>query len=599
MTGMYVYRRSIVSILILFLLSLIFGFYTCTDMFRSDIVPPAAFIVSPLDGAYGLQGTVPIQIKLYDNSAIEYVDFYIDNVKIARLKRKPFTYYWNTNFWNSTIDHRIYIEAFDEYGNSAFSDVIEVSVALGALTGPVNTYPGNDALISSENLTLHWKGQKNASLYHIEISTAPDMSEPVITEQTADTSYQLTLERNQYYFRVRAEISIDDTTQYFTAYSEVHRFFIGERIFIQHLEGEASEWGEYIFQNPDSSYRIVATKRIYLSGGTRYRLLIKDLDILGNLRRQDEYYFFQKPYAAAQIDNNIVLASYNLFNKAIWMSIDTSGTILWQNVLEEDSRAKALTTGSSGDIYTIAEKLTSGDSLSVNLIQMGTDGTIFYDRQLFMYPRGQFDTHWDIVENSSGNFFLAGDRGLIMHLYEVTAGGDIIQQHTYDESSKYQLVSLENSDYGEILIIANQLFGNVGSYNDQLYNVDNSDGVILHVDASGNLVGRDLFDGSGLEMIVSVKKTSDGGFILSGSTDSRRFGLNDIWVSRLNGDFSEQWSCYYGKTMNNFGAGICETFDGGYIFTGTITSYTSGVNADIICVKTDENGRTIRNWFLE
>lgn len=558
---------------------------SCTDMFRSDIVPPAVFIINPMDGASSLSGNIPIQVKVYDSSPIDYVDFYIDGVRVARVKNEPFTYYWNTNFWQTSSVHRIYVDACDEYGNSTLSAPVEVTLKVSKLEGPQGLYPADNALVSSETVPFRWTSQCNAALYRLEISTTPDMQYLDVVEELADTSIQIHLTRNRYYWRVRAELALDDSVYYSTNYGQTQCMYIGERIFIKQYKWPAQEWGEFIFQQSDSSYRIIATNRIVRVDEIRYQLFLIDTDLLGNQRRTEEYVFFQEPYAAVQSNGKTVIAGYNLSNQATWIALDSSGIVQWQTTLDETSAAKALLVGEAGELYSIAESTTLKDSVSVEFVRMSTDGSIISRQPLFNHSPNS-ETRWFLAKNTGGGYLLYGDPGNNLQLYLINEDGNIVKRYVYGDESPMQAISVENNN-GTIFLFANSL--------DSV----NGDGIIIKVDAAGNELSRNVVGGADRDLFRAVCKTADGGFILTGCTKSGSYGLSDIWIVRLNADGAEIWSRNYGKTMDNTGSGVCQTFDGGYAVVGTIARFDAGINYDTIFLKTDQDGRTIRNWFSE
>ena len=90
----------------------------------------------------------------------------------------------------------------------------------------------------------------------------------------------------------------------------------------------------------------------------------------------------------------------------------------------------------------------------------------------------------------------------------------------------------------------------------------------------------------------SVKQTSDGGYIIAGSTTSYGVGGSDLWIIKLSqsGEFS--WSNTYGGQGNDAGRDIVQTSDGGYIVTGYTKSFSAGGDMDLWLIKTDANGQS-------
>ena len=84
----------------------------------------------------------------------------------------------------------------------------------------------------------------------------------------------------------------------------------------------------------------------------------------------------------------------------------------------------------------------------------------------------------------------------------------------------------------------------------------------------------------------SIQQTSDGGYILTGETDSFGAGDADVLVVKLNSNAQVTWAKTLGGTDREGSYSVQQTSDGGYILTGK--TYTS--SGDVLVVKLDEGG---------
>ena len=105
---------------------------------------------------------------------------------------------------------------------------------------------------------------------------------------------------------------------------------------------------------------------------------------------------------------------------------------------------------------------------------------------------------------------------------------------------------------------------------------------LLH--AQPNIEWQKSFGGSGYEGWRSVQQTSDGGYILVGDTQSDdgdvvgNHGSSDIWVVKTSSIGSVAWQKTLGGSGVEFGASIQQTSDGGYIIAGTTNSNNGDVS---------------------
>lgn len=90
--------------------------------------------------------------------------------------------------------------------------------------------------------------------------------------------------------------------------------------------------------------------------------------------------------------------------------------------------------------------------------------------------------------------------------------------------------------------------------------------------------------GSGADEAKSVQPTSDGGYIVGGTTSSNdgdvtgNHGGSDCWVVKLNAAGSIEWQKCYGGTLNETFGSIRTTTDGGYIMGATTASNDGDVS---------------------
>ncbi len=101
------------------------------------------------------------------------------------------------------------------------------------------------------------------------------------------------------------------------------------------------------------------------------------------------------------------------------------------------------------------------------------------------------------------------------------------------------------------------------------------------------------FGGTHIEKGYSVQQAVDGGYILLGVTLSKGADQTDFWLIKTNSAGEMEWDQTFGGTMDDWGRGVKQTKDGGYILVGSTFSFGAG-KADIWLIKTDANG--VKKW---
>jgi hypothetical protein len=94
----------------------------------------------------------------------------------------------------------------------------------------------------------------------------------------------------------------------------------------------------------------------------------------------------------------------------------------------------------------------------------------------------------------------------------------------------------------------------------------------------------------------SLEMTSDGGFILAGSSSGGAPNWSDIWLQKLDANGNSQWSKVYPDANYSIAFSIDQTSDGGYVVSGW-TVNTSAVPWDyqLLLVKVDSYGNEVWN----
>jgi predicted secreted protein len=114
---------------------------------------------------------------------------------------------------------------------------------------------------------------------------------------------------------------------------------------------------------------------------------------------------------------------------------------------------------------------------------------------------------------------------------------------------------------------------------------------LVKTDASGNHQWNQTYGGTSSDYGYSVVQTGDGGYAISGYTNSFGAGGNDVWLVKTDAIGNHQWNQTYGGTNGDIGRSVVQTSDGGYAITGYTNSLGAG-GADMWLVKTDAFGLT-------
>ncbi|MBU0496385.1 MAG: hypothetical protein KKC68_00590 [Candidatus Thermoplasmatota archaeon] len=128
--------------------------------------------------------------------------------------------------------------------------------------------------------------------------------------------------------------------------------------------------------------------------------------------------------------------------------------------------------------------------------------------------------------------------------------------------------------------------------NENLFSINlNEDQPMVSIGTLSDDIWGKIYGGSGDDFGGSVQETSDGGYIIGGTTES--FSTDSqVWLIKTDADGNEQWNKSYGGSgVPYYGVRAIQTSDGGYAVTGWLELTSS---ADIgILIKTDSTGNML------
>lgn len=115
---------------------------------------------------------------------------------------------------------------------------------------------------------------------------------------------------------------------------------------------------------------------------------------------------------------------------------------------------------------------------------------------------------------------------------------------------------------------------------------------LIKTDGNGNEVWTKTYGGAGDERASWVEATSDGGYVLAGSTFSTGAGKRDAYLVKTDASGNQTWAKTFGGTENDGAACVVQTADGGYALVGFTESSGAG-GKDVYLVKTDKDGKQL------
>jgi len=194
---------------------------------------------------------------------------------------------------------------------------------------------------------------------------------------------------------------------------------------------------------------------------------------------------------------------------------------------------------------------------------------------------------FSVQQTQDGGYIITGyamiNWNYDVYLVKTDAQGDTMWTRTFGGTSV---------DYGEDVRQTSDGGYIIAGYTSS-YGAGSNDVWLIKTDESGNQEWSQTFGGSSLDWAYSVQQTQDGGYIITGSTQSYGAGSHDVWLIKTDESGNQEWSRTFGGSAYDHGNSVQQTSDGGYIIAGVTLSYGAG-SYDVWLIKTDASG--IEEW---
>lgn len=158
---------------------------------------------------------------------------------------------------------------------------------------------------------------------------------------------------------------------------------------------------------------------------------------------------------------------------------------------------------------------------------------------------------------------------------------DILWERSYGgKHAEFLYDAIPTPDYG-FLLAGSSISNKNGNKSEA--NKGDLDYWVWKMDEKGTAEWQKSFGGNGVDLLQSVRITTDGGFILAGTSSSNLSadkkeackGQEDFWIIKLDAKGKELWQRTIGGSGQEKLLSIAQTKDGGYILGGTSSSNAS------------------------
>jgi hypothetical protein len=275
----------------------------------------------------------------------------------------------------------------------------------------------------------------------------------------------------------------------------------------------------------------------------------------------------------------------NSYHAAIYKT-DSVGNLLWTRSYGDqlDEYGMDVRAVSSGGYILVATRHPSTIANYVVAIRINSTGGIVWQK---VYAGGGLEEVNGVEPTYDGGFLISGTSGSYgvpgAHVIKTLSDGTIQWRKVFGGSRGASRCSAKEIPLGGYILTTR--------INDSLTAIVN-DVMVARLNPSGDTIWTLTYGGNQSDEPYDVDVCADGSFIVSGRTYSYGAGTSDIFLSKISSGGQLMWTKTYGGTGIEISFDADETSDGGYIISGWTDSFGFG-NIDALLIRTNANGDTL------
>ncbi len=279
----------------------------------------------------------------------------------------------------------------------------------------------------------------------------------------------------------------------------------------------------------------------------------------------------------------------------VWVvKTDDQGKLLWQRSFgrtpfKPDDGSDIIYASDGG--YIIAGRSTTAQDENAYILKIDVNGNLLWDK---VYGGTAGENAATIIATPDGGYVFLGSTSSYktggagdydFYLVKIDASGNMVWQKNYGGSDWDRGGSIIAAVDGGYLLsgwTSSPEFGAVAR-----------DILLIKIDDNGNKQWQKLYGWEHHDYASEVIAPSEGGYLIVGSSERyydapMETWQPDLYIIKIDVKGNEQWSKLYGGLKGEGASGVRQTSDGGYIISGSTGSYSR--DSDIYMLKLDQGG---------
>ncbi len=355
--------------------------------------------------------------------------------------------------------------------------------------------------------------------------------------------------------------------------------------------GPRSDCGYSVAQTADGGYIITGSTRSFGAGS--YDVWLIKTDASGDTLWTRTFGGADGDWGhsvAQTTDSGYVIAGYTTSFGAgehdfYLVKTDANGDTIWTRTFggtQLDYGYSVAQTADGGYVVTGYTMSFGAGEQDVYLVKTDANGDTIWTRTFGGASR---DCGYSVRQTADGGYAITGYTWSLgagecdVQLIKTNALGEAIWTRTFGGAYTDIGYSLaQTADGGYVIAGYTASFGTSG------YDV-----YLVKTDTSGVTMWTRTFGGADWDQSSSVAQTADEGYVIAGRTKSFGAGSYDVWLIKTDASGDTVWTRTFGGTRNDYGKSVLQTADGGYAITGGTESFGAG-GEEVWLIKTDSAG---------
>lgn len=304
--------------------------------------------------------------------------------------------------------------------------------------------------------------------------------------------------------------------------------------------------------------------------------------------------------------NNGDLSSNEGFEDVWILKLDATGTIVWKTNTGFSGSDQGYTIVQTSDggyfvgaILDVTASGGQGNARARNAsrhaggdywaLKLNTSGTIEWRRY---FGGANTDTCYDAVETNDGYILIGssdsndvdikGNKGTYdFWVVKIDKTGKLLWEKSYGGSEIDEARAITKTNDGNFIVIGDTR----STDKDVSKNNGGADLWLIKIDTTGKLLWEKTIGGSSFDVGRSIQKTTDGGYLISGSSRSNdnniiNKGQNDAWILKIDNKGNQQWQQTVGGNNIDFCYDATELSNGTIIAVGESSSNSGDISTN-------------------